>query len=209
MTTEPNGMQDPVDGPAAEGQPEDTSSLFADLPIDEQLVALRNELKESRRESSQSLDAAQRAQAELVNYRRRVDDERIELGKYSNSRLITKLLPVVEELDLAVAHAGGGTANDSWLEGVKLIQRKLSNLLESEGVTRIETVGAEFNPVEHEALGTVETTQYAPGYIAEAVRPGYRLQDRIIQPAQVIVAREPENPAHSEKSRESKEKKHG
>ena len=204
MTTEPNGMQGP-----AEGQPEDTSNLFADLPFDEQLVALRDELKESRRESSQSLDAAQRAQADLVNYRRRVDDERIELGKYSNSRLITKLLPVVEELDLAVSHAGGGTANNSWLEGVKLIQRKLSNLLESEGVTRIETVGAEFNPMEHEALGTVETTQYAPGYIAEAVRPGYRLQDRIIQPAQVIVAREPEDTDHPGESSESKEEKHG
>ena len=189
MTTEPNEIHEP---PA--------QNSFTDLPLDEQLAALHGELEESRRETGQRLDAAQRAQAELVNYRRRVDEERIELGKYSNTRLITKLLPVAEELDLAVAHAEEGAAFNSWLEGVKLIQRKLSNLLESEGVTQIETVGAAFNPMEHEALGTVETAQHIPGYVAEAVRPGYRLHDRIIQPAQVIVAREPEGADHPPES---------
>ena len=180
------------------------SDLPSDLPIEEQLVNLREELEEYRREARQNLDAAQRAQAELVNYRRRTDEERINLGKYSNSRLITNLLPVAEELELAVTHGGDGETSSSWLEGVKLIQRKLTNLLASEGVTEIETVGIEFNPMEHEALGTVETTQHPPGYIVEAVRPGYRLHDRVIQPAQVMVAREPQNTDEFAESSESK-----
>ena len=203
MIMESNDTQDPMDEPVADEGASDKSDRLSDLSIDKQVAALRNELEESRRETSQSLDAAQRAQAELVNYRRRADEERIELGKYSNTRLISKLLPVAEELDLAVSHGGG--ANDSWLEGVKLIQRKLSNLLESEGVTQIETEGAVFNPVEHESLGTVETNEHPPGYIAEAVRSGYRLRDRVIQPAQVIVAREPEVKDQADESSESKE----
>ena len=153
---------------------------------------LRDALDASRKELDQSLDAAQRTQADLVNYKRRTDDERIEHGKYSNSRLIGKILPVMEELDLAVSHAGEGGPNDSWLEGVKLIQRKLSNLLQSEGVQEIETVGILFNPVEHEALGTEPTAEYPPGYITQAIRPGFRLYDRVVQPAQVMVAREPD-----------------
>ncbi len=161
------------------------------LSAEEQLAAVRDQLEEYRREAGQSLNAAQRAQAELVNFRRRADEERVELGKYSNSRLIAKLLPVMEELDLAVAHAGDGGPNSSWLEGVKLIQRKLSNLLQSEGVSEIATVGTPFNPVEHEALGTEQTAEYPPGYVAAGVRPGYRLHDRVIQPAQVMVAAAP------------------
>ena len=189
MKKEPNDVQGhDSEPPAGEEAGEERG-----LSLTDQLAALRDELEESRREASQNLDAAQRAQADLVNYRRRADEERISLGKYSTTRLIAKVLPVMEELDLAVAHAEQGGPTASWLEGVKLIQRKLLHLLESEGVTEIETVGVEFNPVEHEALGTVETAQYPPGCVTEAVRPGYRLHDRVIQPAQVMVAREPEN----------------
>ena len=185
---EPNSSQPDEGEPAVEQAAQDISGL----PPEEQVTALLGQLQESRQEGNHSLDVAQRAQAELVNYRRRADEERVEQSKYANTRLMSKLLPVMEELNLAISHGGGGGANDSWLEGVKLIQRKLANLLQSEGVTEIETVGAVFNPVEHEALGTEETTEHRPGVVTEAVRPGYRLHDRVIQPAQVMVAREPE-----------------
>lgn len=192
MTTESN---EPSHGENQNPADEETNSnieMPANLTIEEQVMFLRDALDASRKELDQSLDAVQRTQAELVNYKRRTDDERIEHGKYSNSRLIGKILPVMEELDLAVTHAGEGGPNDSWLEGVKLIQRKLSTLLQSEGVQEIETVGIQFNPVEHEALGTEPTAEYPPGYITQAIRPGYRLYDRVVQPAQVMVAREPD-----------------
>ncbi len=188
MTNQPNDAEALGEQPQAKESEEACSGL----PLEEQLAALRSRLEETQREASQNLEMAQRAQAELVNFRRRSEEERVSIGKYSNGRLISRLLPVTEELDLAVTHAGKGGPNASWLEGVKLIQRKLLNLLESEGVSAIDTVGAVFNPLEHEALGTEETTEYPPGYITQTVRPGYRLHDRVIQPAQVMVAREPE-----------------
>ena len=193
MTTESNELSRDGDQPSADEEIGPGGEMPSNLTIEEQIMFLRDALDACRKELDQSLDAAQRAQAELVNYKRRTNDERIELGKYSNSRLISRILPVMEELDLAVTHAGDNGPNDSWLEGVKLIQRKLSNVLQTEGVQEIETVGLAFNPVEHEALGTEPTAEYPPGYITMAVRPGYRLHDRVIQPAQVMVAREPES----------------
>ena len=75
--------------------------------------------------------------------------------------------------------------------------------MQSEGVTEIEAVGTMFNPVEHEALGTEQTTEHPSGYVTEAVRPGYRLHDRVIQPAQVMVAVEPETSKNDKDSHES------
>ena len=176
MSTQPENIQRNGDEPAANDSTGDDRHLDdRHLTVEEQLAAARDQLEEYRREASQNLDAAQRAQAELVN-----------------CRLIAKVLPVMEELDLAVAHAGDSGPNASWLEGVKLIQRKLANLLQSEGVSEITAVGAPFNPVEHEALGTEKTSEYPPGYVTAGLRPGYRLHDRVIQPAQVMVATEPD-----------------
>ena len=167
---------------------------YQHLPPEEQIVALSNDLGEALTEVNQNRDSAQRAQAELVNYRKRADEERISSQQYSNGRLIVKLLPVVDELGLAIDHADQLEVKDPWVEGVRLIQRKVSNLLESEGVSKIETIGAQFAPLEHEAVGTQETDQILPGHIVEVARNGYRLHDRVIQPAQVVVAREISKP---------------
>lgn len=164
------------------------------LSIEELVAVLRSGLEEARKEVEQQRDLAQRAQAELANFRRRTDEERISLQQYSNSRLLIKLLPVVDELALAVNHADENGPSDSWVEGVKLIQRKVTSLLESEGVSKIAAVGAQFDPVEHEAVGTEETTKHPPGYVVEVIRNGYRLHDRVIQPAQVVVAKSAPQP---------------
>lgn len=201
MTTEPENMQAPPEKLRAE-ENQEPDSLHS---MEDQVAVLREDLEAAKREATQNRDAAQRAQAELVNFRRRSDEERITLSKYSNNRLIVKFLPVMEELGLAVANAEDGGPNASWLNGVKLIQRKLMNLLESEGVAAIEAVGAMFNPVEHQALGTVETAQYPPGYVTEVVRPGYWLHDRVLQPAQVMVARQPQDASQQGEAPETKE----
>ena len=184
-----------------------SENLFFGLPADgsqppnrehltpeEQLIALNQDLEDARQELLQSQDAAQRARAELVNYRKRADDERISLQQYSNSRLIVKLLPVFDELGLAVDHADQNEPANPWVEGVRLIQRKVLTLLESEGVSQIESLGSAFDPLQHEAIGTRETNQVPPGHISEVVRNGYRLHERVIQPAQVVVAREVSQP---------------
>jgi molecular chaperone GrpE len=160
--------------------------------------ALKTSLESAKQEAATNLDAAQRAQAEMVNFRRRTDEDRIANAKYANSRLIANVLPVLEELELAITHTeansgGEGSVNDSLLEGIKLIQRKLTGVLESEGVAAIEAVGLMFNPLEHEALGTEETGDVEPGYVTQILRPGFRLHDRVIRPAQVMVATAPKD----------------
>ena len=168
------------------------------LPLEEQVSALKSNLASAQKEAADNLDSAQRAQAEMVNFRRRTDEDRIANSKYSNSRLIANILPVLEELDLAISHTERQTdaqagANESLLEGIKLIQRKLTGVLESEGVAAIEAVGLVFNPLEHEAVGTEESDEIEPGYVTQILRPGFRLHDRVISPAQVMVARAPQS----------------
>lgn len=183
-------------GPVPAQEPEATRGVerYRHLSLEEQVAALLTDLEGAQTKASQNLDLAQRAQAELVNYRRRADEERISIGKYSNTRIISNLLRVREELDLAINHAGEAGPTASWIEGVKLIQRNLANLLESEGVTAVSGVGAMFNPLEHQALGTEETADHQPGLVTRVLRAGYRLHDRVIQPAQVVVACEPRIP---------------
>ena len=173
------------------------------LPLEEQVSALKSNLASAQKEAADNLDTAQRAQAEMGNFRRRTDEDRIANSKYSNSRLIANILPVLEELDLAISHTEGQTdaqagANESLLEGIKLIQRKLTGVLESEGVAAIEAVGLMFNPLEHEAVGTEESEEMEPGYVTQILRPGFRLHDRVIRPAQVMVARPPESQPDSQ-----------
>ena len=169
------------------------------LPLDEQVSRLKSDLETAQQEAANNLDASLRAQAEMANFRRRTDEDRINNAKYSNSRLIGNILPVLEELELAITHTEASTennvtANGPLLEGIKLIQRKLTSVLESEGVAAIEAVGLMFNPLEHEAVGTEETTEIDSGYVTEILRPGFRLHDRIIRPAQVMVAMPPKDP---------------
>ena len=169
------------------------------LSLEEQVTHLKSDLEVAQKEAADNLDSSLRAQAEMANFRRRTDEDRINNAKYSNSRLIGNILPVLEELELAIAHTEAsaeteGITNGQLLEGIKLIQRKLTSVLESEGVAAIEAVGLMFNPLEHEALGTEETAEVEPGYVTQILRPGFRLHDRIIRPVQVMVATAPKDP---------------
>jgi molecular chaperone GrpE len=183
-----------TDGTDGTDGTEATLDNFASLSPEEQLAVMRNDLEEIRQESAQSRELAQRAQADLVNFRRRAEEERIAVQQDANRRLIINLLPVIDELELAINHLSDGNSAESgpaesWVEGIKLIHRKAQSLLESEGVSQIETVGVQFNPLQHEAIGVVDSAEHSPGYVVEVVRNGYRLRDRVIQAAQVVVAR--------------------
>ena len=165
---------------------------FDALPPDEQVVILRRDLDEARDELGQSREQVQRVHADLANFRKRTEEESIVMRQDANRRLIMNLLPVIDELELAINHLaepGNGDAAESWMEGVKLIHRKAYGILEAEGLSRIEAVGAQFDPLQHEAVGVVDSDQHPSGYVVEALRNGYRLRDRVIQAAQVVVAR--------------------
>ena len=202
---QPEEQEERAERPESPGLEQELEELLAQagvdldsLPLEDQVSSLKTSLEQAQQEVAENLDTAQRAQAEMVNFRRRTDEDRIANAKYANSRLIANILPVLEELDLAISHTESSSEiNDSFLEGIKLIQRKLTGVLESEGVAAIEAVGLMFNPMEHEAVGTEESSEVEPGYITQILRPGFRLHDRVIRPAQVMVATAPKGPSES------------
>ena len=202
---QPEEQEERAERPESPGLEQELEELLAqarvdldNLPLEDQVSSLKTSLEQAQQEVAENLDTAQRAQAEMVNFRRRTDEDRIANAKYANSRLIANILPVLEELDLAISHTESSSEiNDSFLEGIKLIQRKLTGVLESEGVAAIEAVGLMFNPMEHEAVGTEESSEVEPGYITQILRPGFRLHDRVIRPAQVMVATAPKDPSVS------------
>ncbi len=163
------------------------------LTPEQEAAMLRMALAEANEEIARQADAVQRGHADLANARRRYDEERLNFQRQANSRLLVGLLPIVDELDLAVNHLESGdtastdNASDSWTEGVRLIQRKLAAFLESQGVARIECLGEPFNPELHEAVGMAQVGDAESGSIVEVLRQGYRLHDRVVQVAQVVV----------------------
>ena len=174
-------------------KPEGPLDAGATLSLEDQLHALTAEVEELKREKNQFREMGQRAQADLINYKRRAEEEREQQQINANSRLILKLLPVLDEFNLAMDHASKSDAEPSWLEGVSLIQRKLNSILQSESVTRIDVGGVEFDPLEHESMGYQDSDDHEEDQILTVVRDGYKLHGRVIRPSLVILARKPGN----------------
>ena len=147
-------------------------------------------VEELTRERDDYLAALQRERAEFVNFRRRTAEEREAMLGLAAEGLIRKVLGLADDFDLAVEHRpDDGGAEGSWVEGIVAIDRKLRQLLESEGVTAIEAApGTRFDPREHEAVANVPNTGRPGGEIVDELRRGYRLRDRVIRPALVAVA---------------------
>ena len=158
---------------------------------------LRAELEEADRERGQFRSLAQRVQADFQNYRRRVEEEQQEFQRGAAAQLILKLLPVLDDLERALAQASEDTSspNESWVEGVRLVVRKFHAVMEEAGVQRIEAAGRAFDPWEHEAVAFQETEEHPQGYIVGLVREGYKLHGRVLRAAQVLVARAPQGDA--------------
>ena len=154
-----------------------------------EIEPLPDPMEDMERERDQFRALAQRAQADLVNYRRRVAEERQELQRNANSSLILKFLGVVDDFQRAIAMLPVDA--EGWQEGLMLVKRNLDNLLESEGVSKIEAAGKPFDPWEHEAVHYLETPDADDGTIIEVFRDGYRLHDKVLRASQVIVAKAP------------------
>jgi molecular chaperone GrpE len=159
-----------------------------------QIESLRGELEIARSDNEELVNALQRERAEFQNFRRRTNEERLrELG-LAGEDLIRKVLAVADDFDRAIEARPANIAQDPWVEGITAIDRKLGQLLESEGVTAIEaSAGMPFDPREHEAIANVPSPGRADGEIVEEVRRGYRLRDRVIRPALVAVAATPDD----------------
>jgi molecular chaperone GrpE len=177
---------------AANGAATDPSAAqaAADVgpPTAESLAAERDA---ARQQAQDYLAMAQRAQADFQNFRRRAEQERTEAFDRGRGEVVNAILPVLDDFERALAALPAERQNEDWLEGVRLIERKLRSTLESLGVERIEAEGQPFDPWQHEAVLHEERGDVAPGTVAAVARHGYRLGGKVLRPAQVVVAKEP------------------
>ena len=150
---------------------------------------LTEERDAASREKDEFLAALQRERAEFVNFRRRTAEERQAMLGLAAEGLISKVLALADDFDRAIEARPPTIADDPWVEGIAAIDRKLRQLLESEGVSAIDAVpGMPFDPREHEAVASVPGTDHPDGSIVGELRRGYRLRDRVLRPALVAVA---------------------
>jgi molecular chaperone GrpE len=156
-----------------------------DIDIDEMdTEAMKKALEDEKARAETNLDGWKRAQADFINFKRRVEQEREEIIKSANAGLVCNILPVLDDMERALDSMPDHLAEDPWVEGVKLIERKLRSQLEVQGLCKIDAVGEPFDPYLHEA---VRQDKGKEGVVVEEVLKGYKFNDRVIRPSKVIV----------------------
>jgi molecular chaperone GrpE len=162
------------------------------LPIEElqrALDAAQQELANKNAEATEYLENWRRSAAELSNARKRMLREQEDARLTAGQRVLEKLLPVLDDMDRAFAVLPEGQVASEWASGFRAIQRKLQQLLESEGVTPIRTEGQTFDPALHYAVTHEEADGYDDGQIIGEAARGYMLRDKVLRPSMVRVAK--------------------
>lgn len=131
-----------------------------------------------------------RSQADLDNYRKRAAREREEASRYANASLLERLLPILDNFELGLEAARTSEGADAILQGMSMVQKQLQDFLVDSGVQPIDAVGAPFDPNLHDALGQ-EASEEAEGIVVRQLRRGYKLKDRLLRPAAVMVSKGP------------------
>ncbi len=167
--------------PDVESQPVDTISGEESAPVDGQPAEQENRAEEY-------LDLLRRTQADFINYRRRAAQEQAEGRAAAQSALIEQLLPALDDLGRALGSAPPDLAGHPWVQGILLVARQLMVTLEQLGVQQIGRPGERFDPRWHEALMVESHPDVPTGTVVKVVRPGYVMGERVIRPAQVVVA---------------------
>jgi len=148
---------------------------------------LQQRLQQLEQESASFKDQYMRSAADLRNYKRRVEQERGDLIRNAGANILMKMLPILDDLDLAMAHVPEEVATSQWFNGVKLVQTKLQTVLEGEGVRQIQALGQRFDPNFHEAVMHEDAGPEQAGKVTAELRRGYTLHDRVIRPTMVKV----------------------
>lgn len=166
---------------ADEQQPEVTPEVVGVPSLEEQLAGAQQQQQEC-------LDALRRAQADFINYKRRATQERVEARVAAQVELLETLLPVLDDLGRALEAAPAELAEQPWVQGVHLVARRLTQALQQLGIRQIGEPGEAFDPRWHEAVMTERRADLPAGTVAQVTRPGFVFGERVLRPAQVVVA---------------------
>ena len=151
--------------------------------------AIAADLDKARAEAESYLDDLRRLQADFDNYRKRTLREQTARAASASQALVARLLPVLDNFELAVSSAERSRDFDRMLKGVEMVFGELREVLEAEGLVRIEAEGKPFDPERHEAVIAVEEEDTEPGMVVDIVRAGYELRGKVLRPAMVKVAK--------------------
>jgi molecular chaperone GrpE len=155
-----------------------------------ELEILRQSFEEKKKLADSYYDQLLRLKAEFDNYRKRIEKEKEELIKFGKEELVVKLLDILDSLDLALTSIKDEkNEHKSIREGVELIHKQFREVLEKEGVKKLEVQGEKFDPNLHYAVEYQESDKHKDNEILEEIRPGYLLYERVIRPAMVVVAK--------------------
>ena len=149
---------------------------------------LESELDTARAEAAANLEAAQRLQAEFDNYRKRVARDAEDAARRAGQRVISEMLPALDNLERALTHVEAGGDGAELTDGVRMVLEQVLDVFGKEGVERIDPVGAAFDPNEHQAVGQAERTDVPEGTVVEMFQCGYRMHGRVLRPAMVVVS---------------------
>jgi len=168
----------------------ETQAMAGEMSIEDERVkanfdALQSQLAEAEAKASEYKDSWARSQAEFQNYRKRIERDNELTYASMKGDIIKKVLPALDDLERALQNR---PADDAWASGIELIARKFQNILENEGVKRIEAQGAAFDPNFHEAISHEPSEEVESGHVIGVVQNGYMLGERVIRPALVRVA---------------------
>jgi len=177
---------------AAAGSPDGAEPLVAVEPgtiTPEQL----KELKERAAKADENWERLLRTTADFDNFKKRAAREKQEAIKFANEGLIQKLVPILDNFDMALSAAQNATgeAGQSLQTGVNMISQQLKNVLSEAGLEEVDAAGKAFDPNFHEAVSQKETAEAPEGHVIQQLRKGYKLRDRLLRPASVVVAKQP------------------
>jgi molecular chaperone GrpE len=161
----------------------------ADEPRAAEGAAIAADLDAARAEAESYLDDLRRLQADFDNYRKRTLREQTARAASASQTLVAKLLPVLDNFELAVSSAEQSRDFDRMLKGVEMVFGELREVLQGEGLVKIEAEGKPFDPERHEAVVAVEQEDTEPGTVVDIVRTGYELRGKVLRPAMVKVAK--------------------
>jgi molecular chaperone GrpE len=191
--TESNSNKNESAAPVAAGPAAAAAPVAVVGPTPEQI----EELKTRAARADENWDRLLRTTADFENFKKRAARERIEIAQSATAAVIQKLLPVLDHIEMAQASAQ--TAKDDKLAslqaGVAMIQEQLKTVLTETGIEVIDAAGKPFDPALHEAVSQQETTEIPEGRVVHQLRKGYKLKERLLRPATVVVAKRPGTPA--------------
>lgn len=163
-------------------------TVATEQPVQDAAAPLQAELEQIKGERDQLLDRLARLQAEFDNARKREGKERQDARDYTVSSTVEPFLGVMDNFQLALRSGGSG---DQLRAGVELILKQMEDALRGLSVVAVESVGAQFDPRVHEALGSIETKEFPDHQVVEEIRRGYKLREKLLRPALVKIASNP------------------